>query len=68
MQRIDAEEDINILLDEFAIADMLTVDRRLESPQAVNGIREEEEVVTEIEYEQKLFDQLHDALETNYSA
>ncbi|MBO36354.1 MAG: redox-regulated ATPase YchF [Anaerolineaceae bacterium] len=65
MQRIDIEEDINILLDEFAIADMLTVDRRLESLKSEwdkGGGRNR----SEIEYEQKLFEQLHGALETNY--
>ena len=65
MQRIDADEDINILLDEFAINDMLTVERRLEvlSRELDKGGGRSR---TEIEYEQKLFQQLHDALETNY--
>jgi len=65
MQRIDAEEDINILLDEFTINDMLTVERRLEvlNREWDKGSGRSR---TEIEYEQKLFQQLHDALETNY--
>ena len=65
MHHIDAESDINILLDEFALNDMLTVERRLESLSSEwdkGGGRSR----TEIEYEQKLFEQLHDTLETDY--
>ena len=65
MQRINAEEDIKILLDEFAINDMLIVERKLESLNSEwnkGGGRDR----PEIEYEQKLFEQLHHTLETKY--
>jgi len=65
MQRIDAKGDINTLLNEFALNDMLTVEQRLENLSNEwdkGGGRSH----TEIEYEQKLFEQLHDALETSY--